>query len=583
MTKGRAVLQARVRLDQEDPGCAYRRPCSGMQNPQREGGVDAAVKGRSTRATQLQKRFGMKACSVFVLLLALAGCKLGPNYQRPPLDIPGDYRGVAPQPEPSETAAPSPEKTVPPATQQLGTPQQQQQQPQAAPSPSAPAPETPAQPAPSASESSQSGAAAPATQAAGQTGQPFGDLSWTAVFQDEVLQAFIKEALANNYDIRIAATRILQANASLGIVRANQFPTLEGFGSETYERNIQLPGAPTYGTLGLNFNYIVDFWGQYRRATESARATLLSTEYAREVVRISLIDSVATNYYLLLQYDDQLEYSKKTVEADQEILKLNEIKFHGGEAAITEVYQAQVLLQNAEAGVITYQQLAEQSENNISILLGRNPGPIKRGLTLTNQPHLPDIPEGLPSDLLRRRPDVREAEENLVAANANVGVAKAAFFPQFPITATFGAMSTALNAFLSGPGTFWAISGSAVQPIFEGGRIRSNYRLAWAQRDQAELQYKQTVQQAFGDVSNSLIGYEQSRKYRMKIQEQTQTYADLVRLANVRYQGGYTSFLEVQYNEQQYFESALSLSQAWSQELQYYAALYQALGGGWQP
>src|SRR5271165_7512986 len=219
-------------------------------------------------------------------------------------------------------------------------------------------------------------------------GPPIADTPWASVYQDEVLQGLIKEALADNYDIRIAATRVLQANANLGIVRANQFPTLEGFGSETYERNIQLPGAPTYGTLGLNFNYIVDFWGQYRRATEAARATLLATEYAREVVRISLIDSVATNYYQLLQYDDQLEYSKKTVEADQEILKLNEIKFHGGEAAITDVYQAEVLLQQAEAGVITYQQLAEQSENSLSILLGRNPGPIQRGLNLANQPLL---------------------------------------------------------------------------------------------------------------------------------------------------------------------------------------------------
>ena len=535
----------------------------------------------------------VKTCAVFVLLLALGACKLGPNYQRPPLDVPGDYRGVAPEPQPAQTAAPSPLATVPPGTaQQQGTQQSapSTQQPPATPSapPVAPSPESTTQPSPS-EQGQQPTAEQPtpqstqATGTAGQAGQPFGDLQWSAVFQDEALQALIKEALANNYDIRIAATRILQAGANLGIVRANQFPTLEGFGSETYERNIQLPGAPTYGTLGLNFNYIVDFWGQYRRATESARAALLSTEYAREVVQISLIDSVATNYYLMLQYDDQFEYSQKTVQADQEILNLNEIKFHGGDAAISDVYQAQVLLQQAQAGVISYQQLAAQSENNLSILLGRNPGPIKRGLSLGNQPELPEIPEGLPSDLLRRRPDVREAEENLVAANANVGVAKAAFFPQFSITGTFGSMSTALNQFLAGPGTFWAIAGSAVQPIFEGGRIKSNYRLAWAQRDQAELQYKQTVQQAFDDVSNSLIGYAQSRKYRMKLQEQTQTYANLVRVSNLRYQGGYTSFLEVQYNEQQYFESALALSAAWYQELQYYAALYQSLGGGWQP
>ena len=508
-----------------------------------------------------------KTCAVVVLLLALPACKVGPNYQRPPLDVPGDYRGVAPEVAPEKTAAPSPLETVPPQAQPNGAPAPQ-------PTQEAPAP-TPPQ-TPTTSDSSQA-------QPAGQPGQPFGDLQWTAVYQDEALQALIKEALANNYDLRIAATRVLQAGANLGIVRANQLPSLEGNGSIAYQRNLQLPGAPTFGTLGLSASYLVDFWGQYRRATESARATLLATEFAREFVQISLIDSVATNYYLMLQYDDQLEYSKKTVTADQEILKLNQIKFHGGEAAIIEVYQAEVILQQAEAGVITYQQLAEQSENNLSILLGRNPGPIKRGLSLFDQPHPPEIPAGLPSDLIRRRPDVREAEQNLVAANANVGVAKAAFFPQFAITGQFGSLSNALNTFVAGPGTFWAIAGSGVQPIFEGGRIRSGYRLAWAQRDQAELQYKQTVQQAFGDVSNSLIGYEQARKYRMKIEEQTKTYGDLVRLANVRYQGGYTAFLEVQYNEQQYFQSALALSQAWYQELQFYAALYQALGGGWQP
>jgi len=521
----------------------------------------------------------MKTCAVFVLLLALSACKLGPNYQRPPLDIPGDYRGVAPEAAPSKTAAPSPLESVPPGAVQQPATAPPQQPPEEPPTASAPQATTPSEPLSAPPGQSQPAAQ---TQSAGQPGQTFGEMQWTAIFQDEVLQELIKEALANNYNLRIAATRILQASANLGIVRANQLPSLEGLASETYERNLQLPGAPTFGTLGLNFNYLVDFWGQYRRATESARATLLATEFGREVVQISLIDAVANNYYQLLQYDDQLQYSKKTVEADQEILKLNQIKFHGGEAAITDVYQAQVILQQAEAGVITYQQLAEQSENNLSILLGRNPGPIKRGLNLVDQPHLPEIPAGLPSDLLRRRPDVRAAEENLIAANANVGVAKAAFFPQFAITGTFGSMSTALNKFLAGPGTFWAIAGSAVQPIFEGGRIRSNYHLAWAQRDEAVLQYKQTVQQAFDDVSNSLVGYEQAHKYRMKLEEQTRTYADLVRLANVRYQGGVTAFLEVQYNEQQYFQSALQLSQAWYQELQYYAALYQALGGGWQ-
>jgi outer membrane protein, multidrug efflux system len=460
----------------------------------------------------------VRTCTVFVLLLALCACKLGPNYQRPPLSVPGDYRGVAPNA----------------STQQ--------------------------QPA----------------------GEQFAEMKWPAVYQDEVLQGLIKEALANNYDLRIAATRVLQANANLGITRADQFPSVNGSFGIANERNNFFPGAPTFDTAGISLSYIVDFWGQYRRATEAARATLLATQYGQYVVQVTLISSVATNYFLLRQYDAQLVYSRETVAADQEILKLNNIKFHGGESAITDVYQAETLVQQAEAEVISLQQAVEQTENNISILLGRNPGPIARGRSLVEQPHLPEVPAGLPSALLQRRPDVRVAEENLVAANANVGVAKAAFFPQISLTGLFGAQSTAITSFLLGPATFWSVGGQVVQPIFQGGRIRSGYRLAWAQRDEAELSYKQTVQKAFGDVSNSLVGYNQSRLYRMKIEEQTKTYKQMADLANVRFQGGVTSFLEVQYYEQQYFISALNLTQAWYTELQNYVQLYQALGGGWE-
>lgn len=534
-----------------------------------------------------------KATTWLAIALAawLCACKVGPNYKRPALDVPGDYRGVAPSnatPQSQPTVQPNPDGT--PST---ATPSSAQPTPAAAPGPAAqPSPATSGQGSGQdyRSGNPQTPASADLTheQVPGQPfppGQTFADTEWASVFQDPVLQGLIKEALSNNFDLRVAATRVLQAEANLGIVRANQFPTVNGTGSVSYGKDQvtnNTPDAQRYGALGLSLNYIVDFWGQYRRATEAARAQLLATEYGKNVVQISLVASVATDYYLLGQYDDQLDYSKKTVEADREILKLNQIKFNGGDAALTDVYQAQVILQQAEASIIVYQQLDEQAENNLSILLGRNPGPIQRGLNLVDQPHEPMIPEGLPSDLLRRRPDIREAEEALVAANANVGVAKALFFPQFSITGTLGTQSLSLNSFLSGPSLFWAVGGNVVQPIFQGGRIRSNYRLAWAQRDQAELQYKQAVQRALADVSNSLIGYQQSRQYRMKLQEQTRTYADLVRLSNVRYQGGYTAFLEVQYNEQQYFQAALLLSSAWYQELQYYAALYQALGGGWQ-
>ena len=458
-----------------------------------------------------------RIATVAVLLLALGGCKVGPNYQRPPLTVPDQYRGVAPD----QTA---------------------QQQ----------------------------------------ASEDFALMKWPAVFQDETLQSLIKEALANNYNMRIAATQILQASANLGIVRANQFPTVGGTFSIANQQATPLAtGSPTIDTAGLQLNYIVDFWGQYRRATEAARAQLLATVYAKDVVQITLVSLVAENYFLLRQYDAQLSYSKETVDADKQILNLNTIRYKGGDVAITDVYQAQVLVQQAEAEVISLQQAIEQTENNISILLGKNPQAIARGLSLMEQPHLPEVPAGLPSALLQRRPDVRRDEESLVAANANVGVAKAAFFPQISLTGQFGATSTAISSFLQGPATFWAVGGQVVQPIFEGGRIRSGYRLAWAQRDQAELVYKQTVLTAFGDVSNSLVGYNDSRLYREKIDEQTNTYRETARLATVRYQGGVTSFLEVLVTEQDYFTSELQLAQAWFQEMQNYVQLYQALGGGW--
>src|SRR5208283_4908445 len=428
-------------------------------------GYRAERKSRKRRDLDLSRRelamTNTGKYAVFVLLLALCACKVGPNYQRPKLTVPDQYRGLAPDA----------------TTQQAGG------------------------------------------------GEQFGEMKWWAVFQDETLQALIKEALANNYDLKIAATRVLQANANLGITRANQLPSVNGsFAINNVRTEPLFPNSPTIDTASLSLSYILDFWGQYRRATEAARATLLATKYGQQVVQTTLISSVASNYFLLRQYDGQLLYSQDTVKADQEILKLNNIKFKGGESAITDVYQAQTLVEQAEAEVISLKQGIAQTENNISILLGKNPGDIARGLSLVDQPHLPEVPAGLPSALLQRRPDVRSSEENLVAANANVGVAKAAFFPQISLTALFGAQSTAITSFLQGPATLWSLGGQALQPLYQGGRIRANYRLAWAERDEAELTYKQTVLDAFGDVSNSLVGYSQSRLYREKIEEQTHTY-----------------------------------------------------------
>jgi outer membrane protein, multidrug efflux system len=458
-----------------------------------------------------------RSLAASVLLLSLCSCRVGPNYNRPPLTAPDQYRGLAPD---------------------------------------------------------------AAAQPSG--GEAFGEMKFWTVFQDKVLADLIREALANNYDIRIAATRVAQAEAIVGITRADQLPSLSAGGGIQWVRSSQYPGAPTFDTLGLQASYIVDFWGKFRRASEAARAELVASENGQEVVRTTLVSDVASSYFNLRQFDAQLEYSQQTLAADQDMLKLNTVKFKGGESAETDVLQARLLVEQAEAQIISLKQSIEQTENAISTLLGKNPEQIARGISLTEQPHMPEVPTGIPSTLLQRRPDVRQAEMFLVAANANVGVAKADFFPQFPLTASFGAQSTAITSFLQGPATFWSLAAQVAQPLYEGGRIRSNYNLAWARRDEAELSYKQSVQLAVADVSSSLVGYVQSRKFRAKLQEQTDTYHETARLANVRFEGGATSFLEVLVTQQQYFDSELALAEAWNAELQNYVRLYRALGGGWE-
>jgi multidrug efflux system outer membrane protein len=454
----------------------------------------------------------LKLC-VASAALWLAACAVGPDYKRPALDVPAEFRGA---PEAVQSAA-------------------------------------------------------------------FADSQWWAVLEDPVLQRLIEEALADNYDLRIAANHVLQARDQLGITRANQLPSLDGFVEA--ERQRAPPVLPDQNIFsgGLQLSWVLDFWGQFRRATEAARATLLSTEYGQNAVRISLIANVASAYFQLRAFDQELDASTRILQTNRETQRITTLLVNGGANPITDQLQATLLVQQAQAQITQLQQSIVQTENQLSLLLGKNPGDIPRGMSLMEQPHLPEVPVGLPSQLLERRPDVREAEETLAAANASVGVAKAAFFPQIPLTASYGAVSASLGDFLKQSANAWSVAGQAVQPIFEGGRIRSAYRLAWAQRDAAELAYRQTVQQAFADVANSLVGYEKSRSLRLTLDEQTVTYAETARLANDRYRGGSTSFLEVLTTQQQYFTSELQSSQAWFAELQNYVQLYQALGGGWRP
>jgi multidrug efflux system outer membrane protein len=310
---------------------------------------------------------------------------------------------------------------------------------------------------------------------------------------------------------------------------------------------------------------------------------LLSTEYAQYAVRVSLIANVASAYFQLRAFDRELDASTRILQTNTDTLRITTLLVNGGASPITDQLQATLLVQQAQAQITQLEESIAQTENQLSLLLGENSRDIPRGMNVADQPHLPEVPAGLPSQLLERRPDVREAEETLAAANANVGVAKAAFFPQIPLTASYGAASSSLGDLLKQSASAWSVAGQAVQPIFEGGKIRSAYRLAWAQRDAAELSYRQSVQQAFADVANSLVGYEKSRSLRLTLEMQTATYAETARLANDRYRGGSTSFLEVLTTQQQYFTSELQSSQAWFAELQNYVQLYQALGGGWRP
>jgi multidrug efflux system outer membrane protein len=416
----------------------------------------------------------------------------------------------------------------------------------------------------------------------GANGSSFADSDWWTVLEDPVLQRLIKDALANNYNLRIAANHVLQAREQLGITRANQMPALSGFVEAERQRAPPVLSDQTIYSGGLQLSWVLDFWGQYRRATESARASLLATEYAQNAVRITLIANVASAYFQLRAFDQELDASTRILQTNRETLRLTTLSVSGGATPITDQLQATLLVQQAQAQITQLEQSIAQTENQLSLLLGQNPGDIPRGTSLAAQAQLPEVPAGLPSQLLERRPDVREAELNLAAANANVGVAKAAFFPQIPLTAGYGTASASLGDFLGQSANAWSVAGDLVQPIFEGGRIRSAYRLAWAQRDAAELAYRQSVQQAFADVANSLVGYQKSHALRLTLEEQTATYAETARLANDRYRGGSTSFLEVLTTQQQYFTSELQSSQAWFAELQNYVQLYQALGGGWQ-
>jgi multidrug efflux system outer membrane protein len=406
-----------------------------------------------------------------------------------------------------------------------------------------------------------------------------GDQKWWDIFQDEQLRTLIRTAVVQNYDSRIAASRVLEARAQLGITRADQFPSVGAGAGISDTRNSQSKFLPAFetstGQVNLAAAWELDFWGKYRRATEAVRANLIASEWARREVLSTLVANVASAYF-------QLEISKRTLNSRQESLRLTRILADGGSTTLLDVRQAEQLVFTASAEIPILEQQIEQQENFLSILLGQNPEDIPRGQTLTEQRQPPEVPAGLPSALLERRPDIQQAEARLVAANAEIGVARSAYFPQISLNGAGGFQSSALTSLFTGPAGAWSFGASLTQPIFTGGRLRSQVRLAEARQQTAVLSYQQSIQGAFRDVSDGLVAYRKTREFRTQQELLFRSAEDAARLSHMRYNGGVTGYLEVLTNETNAFSTELGLVQAQLNELLAVVQLYQALGGGWQ-
>jgi outer membrane protein, multidrug efflux system len=456
----------------------------------------------------------------------LTACAVGPNYKRPEVAVPENFRAPAPLPEPQAAS--------------------------------------------------------------------FADLKWFEVFRDEQLQDLIRAALAHNYDLRDAVARVEEARANLAVTRSNQLPQVSASGDlelTRLSRNGQLPLPQSFvpnqdrnwGQAGLNLlSFEVDLWGRLRRSTEAARANLLNAEENRKAVVSTLVSEVATDYFQLLELDYEMEISERTLDNRGESLQLVQERQAGGVATLLDLRQAEELVDSAGESIPALQQQIEQTENQASLLLGQNPGAVARGRSFIEEELPPEVPAGLPSTLLGRRPDIRAAEQALIAANANIGVAKAAYFPQISLSGVFGGQSSRLANLFSGPNGAWTFVPQITQPIFSGGRIKSGVRLAEAERDQAQVAYERSIQTAFHEVSDALIAHQRTRESRVAQERLVSALQDRKRLAYVRYRGGVDTQLNALDADRDLFQAELTLAQIRYAELVSVVQLYKALGGGWE-
>jgi multidrug efflux system outer membrane protein len=461
-----------------------------------------------------------------VMISMLSGCKVGPDYQRPALPSPAVFRGTA-------------DPAVPPDPTSLG------------------------------------------------------DLQWFEVFKDEQLQALIRTALVANYDLRDAVARVDEARANLGITQSEQFPNITASADTTTVRLSRNGLTPvpanvnrdrTVGSVVLQLlSFEVDVWGRLRRATEAARAEVLAAEDTRQAVLTTLVSDVATAYFVLLELDKELEIAQRTLALRQQSLSLIEVRQQGGIATLLELRQAEQLVYSAAQVIPDTERLIEQTENQIRLLLGQPPGDVPRGQLLTAQAQPPTVPPGLPSALLERRPDLRAAEQTLVAANANIGVAKAAYFPTISLTGLLGYESNQLSNLFKGASSTWRFVPQVTQPIFTAGRLSSQVRLAEAQQQHALIQYEKAIQTAFREVADALVQYRRVKEIHTQQALLVTTLQGRAQLAYMRYRGGVDTLLNALDADRDLFNAELSLAQTGRNELLALVQLYKALGGGWQP
>jgi multidrug efflux system outer membrane protein len=449
----------------------------------------------------------------------ITGCKVGPNYHRPQVEIPAAFRA------PSES---------------------EQAQPQAA---------------------------------------SYADLPWWQVFQDPQLQELVRTALKQNYDLQLATERINAARAQLAITRSNQFPQVQGSANATGGKEYNFQSKSNFLVLTADAAFQLDLFGRLRRATEAARAQLLATQDGQQTVVLTLVSDVASDYFALLDLDLQLQITRDTVKTQEDAVRLTELRVGHGVATRLDVLQAQQVLDTANAQIPDLERQIEQEEDAISILLGNYPQDVPRGRPLLEQPLPPEVPAGLPSSLLERRPDIRAAEQNLVAANAEIGVAKAAFFPSISLTGSGGGAfgrSNIFSSLMSSHAGIWSYGAQVAQPIFTGGALKGNLRLAESEQRQEVIAYRQAIQLAFRDVSDALIGYQKYHQVRVRQEESVKDLQNSVNLSLSRYRGGITTYLEVLDGQRSLYSAELTLAQARGSEYQTLVQVYKALGGGWR-